>query len=36
MKPMRGLMPDPAAIAMAERELARFVPVVDQALSVHV
>jgi glutathione S-transferase len=33
IKPLRGLTPDAAAIAIAERELARFVPVVDQALS---
>lgn len=33
VKPMRGLTADPAAIAMAERELARFVPVLDRALS---
>jgi glutathione S-transferase len=31
-KPMRGLTADPAAIALAERELARFVPLLDQAL----
>lgn len=33
IKPMRGLTADPAAIALAERELARFVPLLDQALA---
>jgi glutathione S-transferase len=32
IKPMRGLESNPTLIAHAERELARFVPVVDQAL----
>jgi glutathione S-transferase len=33
IKPQRGLPADPASIALAERELARFLPTLDAALA---
>ena len=33
IKPQRGLAPDPAVIALAERELARFLPTLDAQLA---
>lgn len=33
LKPRRGEAPDPALVGHAERELARFLPIVDEALA---